>query len=983
MIKFNPLDYPICLSNPLRIVPPLAWIQHTPFAMFLIAVAKPKLVVELGTHIGNSYSAFCQAVKELNIDTECYAVDTWQGDSHAGYYGSEILADLRAHHDPLYGNFSHLLQSTFDDAVEQFSDGTIDLLHIDGLHTYEAVKHDFETWLPKLSSKAIVLFHDISVHDRDFGVWKLWDELKLAYPSFEFAHGHGLGILAVGENYPPALDMLFKSTDASLIREFFHQLGSKVEAEFSLLQELSEQIQARDQMLSNAVQAHQEAVSELVSIKTSRSWRLLVILVSLFRKLVPPGTLRDKIFTRLWKITHLAYRDLMTVWIKVSRIRFFGGSKRGIIAIHPVAHQKNLEMHNESIDIIVCVHNALTDVCNCLTSILKYTAQPYSLILIDDGSEPPTQQYLKEFAEGREGCVLIRNEKAGGYTKAANQGLRHSNADYVVLLNSDTIVGPEWLDRLCSAIKADERNGIAGPLSNTASWQSIPKLSENGDWALNHLPEGVTVEEMSRSIAKYSARLYFQVPLLNGFCMMVRRDVINDVGYFDEENFGEGYGEEDDFNLRAQKKGWKLVIADDVYVYHAQSKSYSNERRQQLSKRAGRILRDKHGEATIQHHVEFMNPNRMIEGIRASSCVSLEREAYQIKGRLSFSGKRILFVLPVIDAGGGANVVVDEARAMRVMDVDAQIFNKIEYEKGFSASYPHLDIPVHFGKPSDLFDLYQSYDAIIATANYSVEWLKPLEGRIPLGYYVQDYEPLMYPKGSLDEKTAVASYSLIKGMKRFVKTKWVQQTVLSNTDMKSDLIGISVNTDLFRPRHAHPIGRKPVTVVAMIRPESPYRSPELTIAVLRRLQKDYGPLVNILLFGTNSLSEHQKIFQLDFDWQLAGKLTQLQVANLLSQSDIFIDFSTHQAMGLTALEAMACGCSVIVPQQGGAVEFVQDGKNGLVVPIISQESCYQKLRDLVENDELRKSIQLKGLRTVASFYPEKAAYNILRVLFDR
>ncbi|HXH07151.1 MAG TPA: glycosyltransferase [Vicinamibacterales bacterium] len=226
----------VVFLEPARLAPPPAWLEHVPFALWIIDALRPAVVVELGTQSGNSYAAFCQAVKELRLPAACYAVDTWRGDPHAGFYGEEVFEEWTSYHDRHFSAFSRIIRSTFEDAVQQFSDNSIDLLHIDGCHTYEAVSNDFARWRPKLSRRGVVLFHDTNVRERDFGAWRLWEELAGEYPSFQFLHGHGLGVLGVGSELPEPVRWLLScgsaGEESALVRQFFASLGRAVLARF-------------------------------------------------------------------------------------------------------------------------------------------------------------------------------------------------------------------------------------------------------------------------------------------------------------------------------------------------------------------------------------------------------------------------------------------------------------------------------------------------------------------------------------------------------------------------------------------------------------------------------------------------------------------------------------------------------------------------------------------------------------------------------
>lgn len=152
-------------------------------------------MVELGTYWGTSFFAFCQAVKDFNLPAECIAIDTWKGDKHTGDYDPEAYDTFCRIRKKVFSQI-HIrdLKMAFEAALPQVEDGSVDLLHIDGCHEYDAVKKDFESWLPKVKQNGIVLFHDVA-QSVEYGSAKYWQEVSVDYPHITFQHSWGLGIL--------------------------------------------------------------------------------------------------------------------------------------------------------------------------------------------------------------------------------------------------------------------------------------------------------------------------------------------------------------------------------------------------------------------------------------------------------------------------------------------------------------------------------------------------------------------------------------------------------------------------------------------------------------------------------------------------------------------------------------------------------------------------------------------------------------------
>lgn len=236
-------------------------------------------------------------------------------------------------------------------------------------------------------------------------------------------------------------------------------------------------------------------------------------------------------------------------------------------------------------DIVVCVHNSPEDVQLCLSTARDTLRTGDRLIIIDDGSADETRLICEEIAASAPSRVkLIRRATGSGFCKAANAGLRETTAEIVIVLNSDTIVVGDWIDRIVNCMFANWQIGIVGPLSNAGGWQSIPKLPTR-EAPSNIMHDDLsTISDVHTYCHGFGDRFdYPIVEQINGFCMALSRSLLDTVGMFDEERFPMGYGEENDLTFRALDAGFLCAVAIDCFVYHAKTKSYSSEAKEKYN----------------------------------------------------------------------------------------------------------------------------------------------------------------------------------------------------------------------------------------------------------------------------------------------------------------------------------------------------------------------------------------------------------------
>lgn len=358
---------------------------------------------------------------------------------------------------------------------------------------------------------------------------------------------------------------------------FIKEVKSEVARRDEVIRLKEYEIEEKEEELTKRYLEITELSHKLQQIYDSVGWQIIERLRDFVNKVLPAGTRMRYYHDLLMKGMKLLMKQGLGALIKGAYWEFY--NKKRFISVNNenICYEFSYVKDNKCLDIVIPVYNAYEELSECIKSIRKNTdLNTNRLIIIDDAStDQRIKNYLTRLKQELNGSNLyiIFNDENLGFTKSVNKGMSLSSRD-VIILNSDVIVTPKWIDKLRRAAYISGSVATVTPFSNNATICSIPVFCEN-----NSIPDGFDVFSFSEFIERISLRYYPELPTGVGFCMYIKRKTIDEIGFFDEINFNGGYGSENDFCWKAVKRGYINILDDSTFIYHKGGASYGNDKK--------------------------------------------------------------------------------------------------------------------------------------------------------------------------------------------------------------------------------------------------------------------------------------------------------------------------------------------------------------------------------------------------------------------
>ena len=584
--------------------------------------------------------------------------------------------------------------------------------------------------------------------------------------------------------------------------------------------------------------------------------------------------------------------------------------------------QKQRREKIHCLDVIVPVFNALDDVKKALHSLQEHGGSLLNkTIVINDGSDSQTSSWLQSFCATYKGAELIENEKNIGYTKSINIGIKESSSQYILLLNSDAAVTKGSLEKIIAAFDQSPKLGIVGAWSNAASWQSVPDLHASGGWATNNWLLEENHEWLSEIVAKWAPDVRPRMPVINGFCFAIRRRVIERIGYFDEVSFPRGYGEEDDYCIRARLAGYELGVAENAIILHAKSKNFTAEGRKLIVEDSKKALKKKHGKNALKDISASLGTNE--DYLRSRTFLS-EAIRYSKRSNESwFSDSRnnteisVAWLQPHMNCVGGIRRCIEMSNRMSAAGLKVQILTP----DGVSPDWMPCSAKVSRVKQGLTFDVVILSDPDMALS------VDKLSFDVLVVYHLAAYSLYREKTKELD-----CFYSLFDRRIDIANSAWTAEFIDEKYGIESaGVFPGGIDKMLFRPAF-------------------PGKEVDVTYYGSRRLHKGTHSVRNSLR-GVSSAA-------------LVGVATDQQdLVRMLCKARVFVSGAWHEGFNFMPLEAMACGVPVVMTDCGGSREYARDGINCSVVQVGDEVALRAAVCDLLENKSLRARYIENGIKT--------------------
>ena len=585
--------------SPQRLTLPSSRVGHLPFVVWAMQEIAPAIYVELGAAAGSTYFAICQSVVEAGLATRCYAVDTWQGDAPTGECDSEVFSLVDACNRSHFSDFSRLLRMPFDQALTSFADGSIELLHIDGLRPHEAVRRDFEAWLPKLASGAVVMFHGTNTYERDASVWRLWEDLCRRYPkNLAFPHAGGLGVLQIGAaSDHDGLEWLQPHFPlAKAIAAYFLALGMH-QLECDSLEKKCADLNGEQAALRIALDQRDARIASLQEDIAGRDGQVAVILASSSWRITAPLRKARRLMERMAARHSLIANLCRLIWLQ---IRLYG--LRGVLCRlpHYLRHRQraitlaaayvhphdggprrdpslppsDFRLHpdltpgdkriDESVSFVIPTLNAGPELPLLLRKLTTQRGlRSIEVVIVDSGSTDETVRIARDA-----GCTVVEIAPADfSHSHARNVGAEAASGSYLLFMVQDAFpVGSHWAYGMLAYLLEHADRRLAAVSCSEYSRSDSDMMYDsliNTHYRFLGCLDSDRLGEF-RGDDHMALRANGQ---LSDVACLIARDL------FQRYRYQGDYAEDLDLGVRLIKDGYRVAMMSSVKVIHSHNRS--------------------------------------------------------------------------------------------------------------------------------------------------------------------------------------------------------------------------------------------------------------------------------------------------------------------------------------------------------------------------------------------------------------------------